>query len=136
RHVRDDPYVLRSGDLADVLLDLGGDLLRDLLAGLVTGLERDVHLDHLAAGLVDHRNRGGLGDLLDLNRGRLELLGPQPLPGDIGCTPGSVLPRKPPVSVIHQVSVIAALPLPTTSWYHRQTSGSIGSPTVVIVLKW
>src|SRR5437588_9265672 len=61
--------------------------------------------------------------------------GPQ-LPGFIGWRNGSVLPRKPPVSVIHQVSVIAASPLPTTSWYQRHTSGSIGSPTVVMVLNW
>ena len=47
-----------------------------------------------------------------------------------------MLPRKPPVSVIHHVSVIAASPLPTKWKYHRHTSGSIGSPTVVIVLKW
>ena len=61
--------------------------------------------------------------------------GPQ-LPGFMGCRKGSVEPRKPPVSVIHHVSVMAALPLPTTSWYQRHTSGSIGSPTVVMVLKW
>jgi len=34
------------------------------------------------------------------------------------------------------VSVIAASSLPTLWKYQRQTSGSIGSPTVVIVLKW
>jgi hypothetical protein len=38
--------------------------------------------------------------------------GPQ-LPGFIGCNPGSVLPRKPPFSVCHHVSVIAASLLPT-----------------------
>ena len=40
--------------------------------------------------------------------------GPQ-LPGFIGCSAGSVVPMKPPVSVCHQVSTMAASPLPTTS---------------------
>ena len=62
-------------------------------------------------------------------------IGPQ-LPGFIASSAGSVEPRKPPVSVSHQVSVIAASSLPTLWKYQRQTSGSIGSPTVVIVLKW
>ena len=61
--------------------------------------------------------------------------GPQ-LPGFIGLSAGSVLPRNPPVSVCHQVSTMTASPLPTESWYQRQTSGSIGSPTVVMCLKW
>ena len=59
--------------------------------------------------------------------------GPQ-LPGFIPWRPGSVEPRKPPVSVCHQVSTITASPLPTVLWYQRQTSGSIGSPTVVMCL--
>jgi hypothetical protein len=46
-----------------------------------------------------------------------------------------VLPRKPPFSVCHQVSTITAWPLPTDWWYQRHTSGSIGSPTVVMCLK-
>jgi hypothetical protein len=41
-------------------------------------------------------------------------IGPQ-LPGFILSRPGSVLPRKPPVSVCHQVSTMTALPLPTVS---------------------
>ena len=61
--------------------------------------------------------------------------GPQ-LPGFIGCRAGRVLPRKPPFSVCHQVSTMTASPLPTASWYQRHTSGSIGSPTVVMCLKW
>ena len=61
--------------------------------------------------------------------------GPQ-LPAFIGSIPGRVLPRKPPVSVCHHVSTMTALPLPMTSWYQRQTSGSIGSPTVVMCLNW
>ena len=62
-------------------------------------------------------------------------MGPQ-LPGFIGFSAGSSLPRKPPVSVCHQVSTMTASPLPTSEWYQRQTSGSIGSPTVVMCLKW
>src|SRR3972149_3374121 len=50
------------------------------------------------------------------------------LPGFIGLRAGRVLPRKPPFSVCHQVSTMTASPFPTTSWYQRQTSGSIGSP--------
>jgi hypothetical protein len=38
--------------------------------------------------------------------------------------------RCPPVSVCHQVSTTAQRPSPTTSWYHRQVSGLMGSPTV------
>ena len=30
---------------------------------------------------------------------------------------------------------MTASPLPTTAWYQRHTSGSIGSPTVVMCLK-
>ena len=59
------------------------DLLLDLLARGEAGLERDVHLDDPAAELVDHRHRGGLGDLVDGEAGRLELLGAQPVPGDV-----------------------------------------------------
>ncbi len=47
--------------------------------------------------------------------------GPQ-LPGFIGWSAGRVLPRNPPFSVCHQVSTMIASPLPTTSWYQRQTS--------------
>src|SRR5207245_7896720 len=61
--------------------------------------------------------------------------GPQ-LPGFIGWMAGTVVPRKPPVSVIHHVSVITASRLPTSSKYQRHASGSIGSPTVVMDLKW
>ena len=35
----------------------------------------------------------------------------------------------PPVSVCHQVSITAQRPSPTTSWYHCQAPGLIGSPT-------
>ena len=45
------------------------------LLGRDAGLERDVHLDRAAAELVDDRNGGRLGDLLDGDRRRLELLG-------------------------------------------------------------
>ena len=40
--------------------------------------------------------------------------GPQ-LPGFIGLSAGSELPRNPPVSVCHQVSTMTASPLPTSS---------------------
>src|SRR6266542_1537362 len=61
--------------------------------------------------------------------------GPQ-LPGFIGWSAGRVLPRKPPFSVCHQVSTITASPLPTTSWYQRQTSGSVGEPIEPDVWRW
>src|SRR5580658_248964 len=63
-------------------------------------------------------------------------MGGPALPGFIGSIPGLVEQRNPPVSVCHQVSVTAASPRPTTSKYHFQASGSIGSPTVVMHLKW
>ena len=53
-------------------------------------------------------------------------------PGLSGVAPGSGVIRMPPVSVCHQVSTIGHFPLPTTSWYQRQASGLIGSPTVPI----
>ena len=46
-----------------------------------------------------------------------------------GVAPGSAEIRMPPVSVCHQVSTTAQRLSPTTSWYHCQTSGLIGSPT-------
>ena len=61
----------------------GGHLVCHLVARLVSRLERDVHLDHPAADVVDHRNRGGLGDLGHGQRGGLELLGAQPVPGHV-----------------------------------------------------
>ena len=51
-------------------------------------------------------------------------------PGLVGVAPGSGLMRTPPVSVCHQVSTTAHRPSPGTSWYHFQTSGLMGSPTV------
>ena len=51
-------------------------------------------------------------------------------PGLVGVTPGSGVMRMPPVSVCHQVSTTGQRPSPTTSWYQRQTSGLMGSPTV------
>src|SRR5215216_4367218 len=83
RHVVDDPDALRSRDLADLRLDPLGHLVRDLLARAETGLQRDVHLDRPAPHLVDHRDRGRLGDLVDGDARRLELLGAQPVPGHV-----------------------------------------------------
>src|SRR3970040_723199 len=57
------------------------------------------------------------------------------LPGFILWIPGTVLQRNPPVSVCHHCATIPACFLPTTLWYHFQTAGSIGSPTVVMCLK-
>jgi hypothetical protein len=51
-------------------------------------------------------------------------------PGFWGIAPGSGEIMIPPVSVCHHVSTIGQRPSPTTSWYHRQASGLIGSPTV------
>ena len=41
-----------------------------------------------------------------------------------------VLTMNPPVSVCHQVSAIGHLASPTTSWYHVQATGLMGSPTL------
>ncbi len=51
-------------------------------------------------------------------------------PGFSAVAPGSGVIRMPPVSVCHQVSTIGQRRSPTTSWYHFQASGLIGSPTV------
>ena len=51
-------------------------------------------------------------------------------PGFTGVTPGKGVIRMPPVSVCHHVSTTAQRPSPTTSWYHFQISGLIGSPTL------
>ena len=82
-HVRHDPDVLRPGDLADQALDRGRDLLFDLLARLHARLERYVDLHRPSSQVVDNRHRGGFGNLLDCQAGGLELLGAQPVPGNI-----------------------------------------------------
>ena len=51
-------------------------------------------------------------------------------PGFSLVTPGSGVIMCPPVSVCHQVSTTGQRPLPNASWYQRQTSGLMGSPTV------
>src|SRR6266487_2508971 len=82
-HVRDDPDVLRSRDLPDLPLDRLEYLLLDVFARGEARLQRDVHLDGTAANLVDDWDRGGLGDLLDGDARRLELLGAQPVAGHV-----------------------------------------------------
>ena len=56
------------------------------------------------------------------------------MPGFSVVIPGSGVIRMCPVSVCHQVSMIGALPPPTCSRYHSQTSGLIGSPTLPRIL--
>src|SRR5437773_463478 len=79
----------RSQLVSDGLLGFAvrGDLLPDLLlelrAGAIARLQRDVHLDDAAADLVDDRDRRGLGNLVDGDGRRLELLGSEPVPGDV-----------------------------------------------------
>ena len=51
------------------------------------------------------------------------------VPGFVVVTPGRGVIMIPPVSVCHQVSTTAQRPSPTTSWYQRQISGLMGSPT-------
>lgn len=58
------------------------------------------------------------------------LLRRSPEPGFMGVAPGRGVIMCAPVSVCHHVSTTATLPLPTTSWYQRQASGLMGSPTV------
>src|SRR5215472_9860086 len=82
RHVRDDPDVLRPGDLANLDLDGAADLRLDTVRRRAR-LQRDVHLHDAAPDVVDHRNRGGLGNLGDGQRGGLELLGTEPVPGHV-----------------------------------------------------
>ncbi len=48
----------------------------------------------------------------------------------MGVAPGRGVIMCAPVSVCHHVSTTDTLPLPTTSWYQRQASGLMGSPTV------
>src|SRR3954454_23962652 len=56
------------------------------------------------------------------------------MPGLRVVIPGSGVIMICPVSVCHQVSMIGALPPPTFSRYHSQTSGLIGSPTLPRIL--
>src|SRR5262249_23992341 len=81
-HVRDDPDVLRPGDLADLHLDRLADLSLHAIAG-DTGLERDVHLDDPAPDVIDHWHGGRLGDLGHGQRRRFELLRAEPVAGDV-----------------------------------------------------
>jgi hypothetical protein len=53
----------------------------DFLAAGDSWLQGDVHLHDSTAELVDHGDRGGLGDLLYGEAGRLKLLSPEPVPG-------------------------------------------------------
>src|SRR5215469_4888576 len=82
-HVRYDPHVLRPGDLADLGLDRGDDLRLHVRPSPVAGLERDVHLDHPAADVIDDRHRGGLGHLWYRQRCRLQFLGAEPVAGHV-----------------------------------------------------
>src|SRR5271166_1007641 len=82
-HVGDDPDVLRPGDLPDYGLDRLADLGRHLVARLEARLEGDVDLDDPAADVVDDGYRGRLGDLGHGERGRLDLLGAQPVAGHV-----------------------------------------------------
>ena len=51
-------------------------------------------------------------------------------PGLVAMAPGSDVIMMPPVSVCHHVSTIGHRPSPTTSLYHLQASGLMGSPTL------
>ena len=75
--------MLGPGDLADLGLDPGDDLFLQRLAAVDAGLERDVKIGHPALDLIDHRHHRRLGDLIDRERGRFQLLGAEPVPGDI-----------------------------------------------------
>ncbi len=50
-------------------------------------------------------------------------------PGLRVVTPGSGVSMWAPVSVCHQVSTMGQRPAPMTSWYQRQASGLMASPT-------
>src|ERR671937_1021343 len=83
RHVGDDPNVLRTRDLSDLLLDRLRHLLLDVLARFDTPLQRDVHLDRSSAQVVDDGNGGRFRDLVDGDRRRLELLRAEPVACDV-----------------------------------------------------
>ncbi|MNY61993.1 hypothetical protein D3C86_1987480 [compost metagenome] len=51
-------------------------------------------------------------------------------PGLSDCEPGNGVSMMPPVSVCHQVSTMGQRFCPTSSKYHSQASGLIGSPTL------
>src|SRR6266498_1500667 len=122
-HVRDDPDVLWPGDLADLGVDRLDNLLLEVLARGIPWLQRDVHLDRAAADLVDHRHRGRLGDLLDRDGRRLELLGPEPVAGHVddivhpaedpevavGCLDSTVAGEVRPVAPVLALLVAAVL---------------------------
>src|ERR1019366_5084918 len=118
RHGGHDPDVLRPGDLADLGLDRLGDLGRHLLARLIAGLERDVHLHGAAPDVVDHRHRGRLGHLGHGRRGGLDLLGPEPVPGHID----------------HVVNA-AEDPEVAVGSLHRPVAGEVGPVTPVLAVR-
>src|SRR5713226_7795271 len=53
-HVRNDPHVLRSRDLADLAFYRADHTILYLPAGRQTALQRDVHLHRPPTNLVDH----------------------------------------------------------------------------------
>src|SRR3989442_2794058 len=82
-HVRDDPDVLWPGDCASRALDRRGHFPPETSGRGSPGLERHVDLQGPAAKLVQHRDRRGLGDLIDCKARRLELFGSEPMPGHV-----------------------------------------------------
>src|SRR5262249_19902272 len=82
-HVRHDPHVRGPGDLPDLVLDRRRDLVLYRTVRLQALLQRHIHLHGPTAGLVDHRDRGGLADLLHRQAGRLQFLGAQPVAGHV-----------------------------------------------------
>src|SRR3989442_5051084 len=79
-HIGHDPHVLRPRDLADQLVDRRRDLVLDLLARLEPRFQSYVHFDGPAPQIIHHGYCGRLGDLLDGECCRLELLGAEPMP--------------------------------------------------------
>src|SRR5438034_2539604 len=112
RHVGDDPDVLRPRDLADHGLDRLADLDRHLVARLEARLERYVYLDEAAADVVDDRHRGRLGDLGHGERGRLDLLGAQPVPGHVDHVVHAAQDPVVPVGGLHGAVVAEVRPVP------------------------
>src|SRR6266568_1085723 len=82
-HIRDDPDMLRSGDLPDLNFNRPGHLLLDLLTRVKPRLQRNVHLYYTSAQLVHQRHPGGLCDLVDGETRRLKLFRSQPVTGHI-----------------------------------------------------
>src|SRR5438045_81553 len=87
-------------------------LLRGLAEGPDPRLQRHIHLDGLAADVIDDRNGRRLGDLVDLDRSGLELLRSEVVAGDVDHVVDPT--EDPEVAVLGLDRAIAAQERPVT----------------------